>query len=360
MGEITRVGVDLAKRVIQVHAVDATGRVIVAKQLQRDGFTAWCAQLPPGCLVAMEACSGSHHWGRRLRAMGMEVKLIAPHFVSPYRLSGKTGKNDAADAAAICEAASRPSMRFVPVKSVEQQSMMALHRLREGYKEERTACINRIRGLLAEFGLVFAQRPEVLRAALADVIEDASNELGAIARMALQRAHLHWIELECHIAWCDERIVRHARSDGQAKAAAELCGIGPVTASALVATVDDFKQFKNGRQFSAWMGLVPRQSSSGGKAVLGEITKRGDVYLRTLLIQGAKSAVFTAHRRSDRLSRWIVQLRERVGWQKAAVALANKHARILWSILVNGQSFDPEHVPSKHLMRPPSALPAAG
>ena len=146
MGEITRVGVDLAKRVIQVHAVDATGRVIVAKQLQRDGFTAWCAQLPPGCLVAMEACSGSHHWGRRLRAMGMEVKLIAPHFVSPYRLSGKTGKNDAADAAAICEAASRPSMRFVPVKSVEQQSMMALHRLREGYKEERTACINRIRG----------------------------------------------------------------------------------------------------------------------------------------------------------------------------------------------------------------------
>jgi transposase len=167
MGEITRVGVDLAKRVIQVHAVDATGRVIVAKQLQRDGFTAWCAQLPPGCLVAMEACSGSHHWGRRLQAMGLQVKLIAPHFVSPYRLSGKTGKNDAADAAAICEAASRPSMRFVPVKSVEQQSMVALHRLREGYKEERTACINRIRGLLAEFGLVFAQRPEVLRAALA-------------------------------------------------------------------------------------------------------------------------------------------------------------------------------------------------
>jgi len=166
MGEITRVGVDLAKRVIQVHAVDATGRVIAAKQLQRDGFTAWCAQLPPGCLVAMEACSGSHHWGRRLQAMGLQVKLIAPHFVSPYRLSGKTGKNDAADAAAICEAASRPSMRFVPVKSVEQQSMVALHRLREGYKEERTACINRIRGLLAEFGLVFAQRPEVLRAAL--------------------------------------------------------------------------------------------------------------------------------------------------------------------------------------------------
>ena len=150
--------------------------------------------------------------GRRLRAMGMEVKLLAPHFVSPYRLSGKTGKNDAADAAAICEAASRPTMRFVPVKSVEQQSMMALHRWREGYKEERTACINRIRGLLAEFGLTFAQRPEVLRAVLSEVVEDAGNELGAIARMALQRAHLHWIELECHIAWCDERIARHVRS----------------------------------------------------------------------------------------------------------------------------------------------------
>ena len=177
--------------------------------------------------------------------------------------------------------------------------------------------------------------------------------------MALQRAHLHWIELECHIAWCDERIARHVRSDEQAKAAAKLCGIGPVTASALVATVDDFKQFKNGRQFSAWLGLVPRQSSSGGKSVLGEITKRGDEYLRTLLIQGAKSAVFTAHRRSDRLSRWIVQLRDRVGWQKAAVALANKHARILWSILVNGSSFDPEHVATKHQMPSLAATPAA-
>ena len=235
----------------------------------------------------------------------------------------------------------------------------ALHRWREGYKEERTACINRIRGLLAEFGLVFAQRPEVLRAVLSEVVEDASNELGAVARMALQRAHLHWVELECHIAWCDERIAMHVKSDKQAKAAAELCGIGPVTASALVATVDDFKQFKNGRQFSAWMGLVPRQSSSGGKSVLGEITKRGDEYLRTLLIQGAKSAVFTAHRRSDRLSRWIVQLRERVGWQKAAVALANKHARTLWSILVNGQSFDPEHVATKHQMASRAATPAA-
>jgi len=344
MGEITRVGVDLAKRVIQVHAVDESGRVIVAKQLQRDGFTAWCAQLPPGCLVAMEACSGSHHWGRRLRAMGMEVRLLAPHFVSPYRLSGKTGKNDAADAAAICEAASRPSMRFVPVKSVGQQSMVALHRLREGYKEERTACINRIRGLLSEFGLVFPQRPEVLRRVLSEVIEDASNELGGVARMALQRAHLHWIELECHIAWCDDRIAMHVRSDEQAKAAATVCGIGPVTASALVATVDDFRQFRNGRQFSAWMGLVPRQNSSGGKSVLGEITKRGDEYLRTLLIQGAKSAVFSAHRRSDRLSRWIVQLRERVGWQKAAVAVANKNARILWSMLVHRRSFDPEHI----------------
>jgi len=307
----------------------------------------WCAQLPPGCVVAMEACSGSHHWGRRLQAMGLQVKLIAPHFVSPYRLSGKTGKNDAADAAAICEAASRPSMRFVPVKSIKQQSIVALHRLREGYKEERTACINRIRGLLAEFGLVFAQRPEVLRAVLSEVVEDASNELGAIARMALQRAHLHWIELECHIAWCDERIAMHVRSNAQAKAASKLCGIGPVTASALVATVDDFKQFKNGRQFSAWMGLVPRQSSSGGKSMLGEITKRGDEYLRTLLIQGAKSAVMTAHRRQDKISSWVLALRERSGWQKAVVALANKNARILWAVMTRGDVFDPNHLSVK-------------
>ena len=346
-GAIVRVGVDLAKRVIQVHAVDAAGRVVIAKPLGRDKFMAWCAQLPPGTVVAMESCGGAHHWGRRLAAMGLTPRLIAGQFVAPYRKEGKRGKNDANDAAAVCEAASRPSMRFVPVKTVHQQAQLAVHRLREGYKEERTACVNRIRGILTEFGMVFAQSPEVLRLALPDVLEDASNELPAIARFALQRAHLQWLELDAHIAWCDERIAAHVRSDEQAKVAVQLYGVGPVTASALVATVGDFKQFKTGAQFGAWLGLAPSQNSSGGKVRLGGITKRGDNYLRTLLIQGAKSAVMTAHKRQDRISQWLVQLLARVGWQKAVVALANKNARILWTVMVKGQRFDPNHIPVK-------------
>jgi transposase len=324
-----RVGVDLAKRVIQVHAVDAVGRVVMARALSREKFLPWCAQLPPGCVVAMETCGGAHHWARRLRAMGLEPRLIAGHFVGPYRMEGRRGKNDANDAAAVCEAGGRPHMRFVPIKSVEQQAMLAVHRLREGYKEERTACINRIRGLLAEFGLVFAQSPQALRSQLADVIEDASTEMPHLARVALQRAQLQWLELECHIGWCDERIAAHVKTDEQAKTAAQLMGIGPVTASALAASVSDFRQFRSAAQFGAWLGLVPSQNSSGGKASLGRITKRGDDYLRTLLIQGAKSAVMTASRRRDRISQWLVQLTARVGWQKAVVAMANKNARIV-------------------------------
>lgn len=251
-GEIVRVGVDLAKQVIQIHAVDQAGRTVAAKPLPREKFLAWCTlQLPSGCLIAMEACGGAHHWARRLQEMGFDARLIAGHFVGPYRMQGKSGKNDANDAAAVCEAASRPSMRFVPIKTAQQQALLSVHRLREGYKEERTACINRIRGLLTEYGLVFAQSPEVLRLALQDTLEDASNELPALARMALQRAHLQWIETECHIAWCDERITAHVRTDVQAKAATQLCGIGPVTASALVASVSDFTQFKTGSQFGA-------------------------------------------------------------------------------------------------------------
>ena len=350
MGEITRVGVDLAKRVIQVHAVNAAGRVVAAKALARDKFVPWCAQLPPGCLVAMEACSGAHHWARKLQALGLDARLIAANFVTPYRMQGRSGKNDANDAAAICEAASRPSMRFVPVKSVEQQSLLSIHRLREGYKEERTACINRIRGLLAEFGLVFPQSPKALREVMADVVEDAANELGYLARLALQRAHLHWIEIDTHIAWCDERIAAHVKADAQAAEAARLMGVGPVTASAVVASVGEFRQFGNARQFAAWLGLVPKQNSSGGKASLGHITKRGDTYLRTLLIQGAKSAVMTAHQRKDRISQWTLALRERLGWQKTVVAVANKNARILWAVLARGASFDADHLSVKPAM----------
>lgn len=355
MAEITRalfgrVGVDLSKRVFQVHGVDRAGRVLLAKAMSPERFFAWCAELPAGCVVAMEACGGAHHVARRLRLLGLDARLIAGHFVTPYRMAGRSGKNDANDAAAICEAAGRPQMRFVPIKTAEQQGQLAVHRLREGFKEERTAIINRIRGLLAEFGLVFAQSPEALRKVLAEVIEDASNELPGVARMALQRAHLHWIDIDLQMAWCDERIASHVRADERAKKAATLLGIGPTTASALVASVGDFAQFANARQFGAWLGLVPSQNSTGGKASLGRITKRGDDYLRTLLIQGAKSAVMSAGKRSDRISLWLVQLKERVGWQKAVVALANKNARILWAVLTRDVAFNPDHVPE-----PPAA-----
>lgn len=352
MSEITRavlarVGVDLAKRVIHVHGVDAAGRRVLSRAFKRDQFLAWCVQLPPGCLVAMEACSSAHYWARKLRALGLDARLIAANLVSPYRMEGKSGKNDATDAAAICEAASRPNMRFVPIKSCEQQGVMSLHRVREGLKEERTGCINRIRGVLAEFGLVFGQGPKALRADLAEVIEDASNELTPMARQVLQRAFEHWRELDEHMRWCDRQVGQHVRSSPQAMRAAKINGIGELGASAVTASVGDFHQFKGGHQFGAWLGIVPSQNSSGGKTSLGRITKRGDDYLRTLLIQGAKSAVMSAGKRDDPTSRWLVQLVARVGWQKACVAMANKNARILWAVMTRDQDFDPKHVSEK-------------
>jgi transposase len=346
-GESVRVGVDLAKRVIQVHAVDEAGHVVAQRALTREQFLPWCAQLPAGCIVAMEISSSAHHWARRLAELGLQPRLMSAQLVKPYRSQGATGKNDANDAAAICEAASRPTMRFVCVKSVEQQSVLCVHRLREGFKAERTACINRMRGLLAEFGVVVPRGADALHRVLTEHLEDATNEMNALARLVLQRAQAQWHELDTHIAWCDQRIGQHARDNPAVRHAMQLVGIGPVTASAVVATVVDFKQFKNGAQFGAWCGLTPRQHSSGGKIQLGRITRRGDTYLRSLLVQGAKSAVMTAHKRSDPISRWALALRERAGWQTAAVALANKNTRILWAVMTKGERFDAHHVSVK-------------
>jgi len=354
MRNITRVGVDLAKNVIQVHAVDAAGKVVTNRTLKREKFLVWCADLPPGCLVAMEACSGAHHWCRQLRERGFDARMIPAQFVAPYRIQGKSGKNDANDAAAVCEAASRPHMNFVPPKTLAQQGMLCVHRLREGLKVERIACMNRIRGLLAEFGVVLPQRPAILRQHLNDVLEDASNDIAGMARLVLQRAQEHWRELEVHIKWCDERIAAHQKDDEQVQRAAELKGVGPITASAMVATVGDFKQFKNGAQFGAWLGLTPKQNSSGGKSSLGGITKRGSCYLRSLLIQGAKAAVLVGKQNDDPISQWAQRLRERCGWQKAVVALANKNARILWAVMTKDKRYDACHVS----LPPAGAMPA--
>jgi transposase len=250
-------------------------------------------------------------------------------------------KNDARDAEAICEAASRPQMRFLPVKSPTQQSVLVLHRMRTGYVEERTALINRLRGLLAEFGLFFPHRINQLHKYFVDCVEDGSNELAGPAREALMRAWVQWQALDQEIAWFDQQIAEHANQDTQATRCMEMCGVGPLTASATVATVVDARQFRNGRQLAAWIGMVPKQNSSGGKRRLGRITKQGNDYLRTLLVLGARSAIAAAARRDDRLSRWIVQLQARIGYQKTLVAVANKHARILWAILAKGEKFDP-------------------
>ena len=339
----TTVAVDLAKSVFQVAVADEQWRIVETQRLTRSQFERWFLNREIG-LVVMEACGSAHHWARWLNSLGIEVRLLPAQYVRAYVRRNKT---DATDAAALLEAARASDLRPVRVKSIEQQSMLCVHRLREGIKEDRTACINRIRGLLAEFGLIFPQGVRELQTVLGDVLEDAGNELGTLARLTLQRAQSQWNELDEHLAWCDERIAAHSQANAAVKTAATLLGIGPVTASAVVATVGDFKQFRNGAQFGAWIGLTPRQRSSGGKNNLGGITKRGDTYLRTLLIQGAKSAVMTAHRRQDKISQWAAALRERSGWQKAVVALANKNARILWAVMTRGEAFDVNHLSVK-------------
>lgn len=350
--KVVRVGVDLAKQVIHVHAVSADGQVVTNRPLARERFLGWCEKLPRNTLIVMEACTGAHHWARCLRGMGLDARLISAEFTAAYRMQGHGGKNDANDAAAICEAASRPRMRFVPVKSTAQQGLMTMHRLREGIKRDRTACINRIRGLLAEFGLVFPASPQALRDGLNRIIETGAGAVDRNGLLGLKNASLHLSQLDQHLAECDRAIGSHARDDQRVKAVAQLNGIGPIGASALIAGVGDFSVFNNGPQFAAWLGLTPRQHSSGGVTRSGRITKRGDDYLRTLLIQGAKSAVLTAHKRQDAISLWAVQLKERVSWQKAAVAMANKNARIVWALLWRGGSFDAEHPPRGHQLQP--------
>jgi transposase len=340
MDKITAVGLDLAKQIIQVHAIDVAGRVVLRKAVRRERLLALLAQFP-SCVVGMEACSGAHHWARALKQLGHEPRIMAAEFVRPFRKSLAT-KNDANDAEAVCTAVVQPNMRWVTIKSVEQQALLSLHRLRQGLIEERTATINRLRGVLAEFGVVLPQSAAVLQRALPALL--AEQRLPALVQRSVPvlREHLH--DLELRVAEFDREIAQHAKSSAPAQRLVALTGIGPTTASAVVATVGNAHDYRNGRQFAAWLGLVPRQYSSGGKIKLGRITRRGDAYLRTLLIQGARSALQAALRRApirrDRLSAWIVQLAQRVGYHKTLVAIANKHARIIWALLARDQTFD--------------------
>lgn len=333
--DIVTLGIDLAKNVFAVHGVDATGKpVLVRPCIARGKLLELVASLPP-CLIGMEACSGAHHWARLFQAHGHTVRLMAPKFVVPYRLSGKKGKNDAADAAAICEAVARPSMRFVPAKSLQQQSELLVHRARQGFVQQRTATLNRIRGLLSEFGIVLPLKASTVRREAMLHLEDLPGWANTVIGDLLGEV----TRLDERIAQYDRHIEQIAKDSTPARQLMQLPGVGATTATALVAMIGRGQEFACGRQLAAWLGLVPGQYSSGGKQRLGRITKAGDPYLRMLLILGARSVLQSAKSRSDPVSRWALQLAERVGYWKAIVAIAAKNARMCWAVLVRGESF---------------------
>ncbi len=332
---VTTVGIDLAKNVFSVHGVDAHGKAVLKKTVSRGKLLECFANLPP-CIVGMEACTGAHHWARLLRELGHDARIIAPRFVIPYR---KNGKNDGNDAEAICEAVSRPAMRFVPVKSSEQQALLCLHRIRQGVVSERTAQINQIRGLLAEFGLIMPKGRYPAQHAIPDILEDAENGLPSLARRLLHDVWQRILQLNQQILAYDREIESLARLCPKAQSLMTIPGIGSITATALLASLGDPRQFHNGRQLAAWLGLTPRQYSTGGKTRLGRITKQGDKYLRTLLIHGTRAVLAALRDKQDRISCWLRELVARRGYKRAAVALAAKNARIVWAMLTSGEEY---------------------
>src|SRR5450631_3278124 len=341
--KITTVGIDLAKNLFQVHAVDERGKGVLRKQLRRNQVLTVLVKLEP-CLIGMEACGSAHYWARKLTALGHTVKLIAAQFVKPYV---KTNKNDVADAEAICEAVGRPNMRFVPIKSIEQQAILSVHRVRQGFVKARTAQANQIRGLLGEFGLVIPQGIINVAKRVPEILEDASNELPVPFRHLIDRLIKHLKELDRQVKEFEQEIIAWHRSSELSRKLEKIPGIGPLAASALVASIADARSFKNGRQVSAWLGLVPRQSSSGGKPTLLGMSKRGDAYLRTLLIHGARSAILAANNKVDNTEGWLTNLLKRRHPNIAAVALANKNVRTVWAMLAHGREFKADYVPTR-------------
>jgi len=332
---IVTVGIDIAKSVFAVHGVDEAGKVQLRQpKVARAKLNALMAELPP-CTIGIEACTGAHYWARQFQAHGHTVKLMAPKLVAPYRMSGKRGKNDAADAAAICEAVSRANMRFVPAKTEDQQARLMVHRARQGYVTARTATINRIRGLLAEFGVVLPLKAEVVRREAANKLEELPGYANLVIGDLLSEVH----HLDERIGQYDIHIRTMARQSTPAQQLMQLMGIGEVTATALVATVGNAREFGSSRQFAAWLGLVPGQYSSGGKTRLGGITKAGDAYLRGLLVIGARAVLNAAASKNDRLSRWAMKVAQRRGYWKAVVAIAAKNARMAWAVLTKAENF---------------------
>jgi transposase len=338
--KLIRVGVDLAKNVFQLHGVDRSEKTVWRRKLVRaDWIKALLDRIEPGCEIGMEACSGAHHWARLLQAKGFTVKLIAPQFVKPYV---KSNKNDANDAEAICEAMSRPSMRFVAVKTVEQQDIQAVHRVRSGLMDQRKAKSNQLRGLASEYGLVAPKELLHLRSAIPLWLEDQENGLSERFRRLLCGLWRDLQVLDERIEELDREIEQIARADPVAIRLQKVRGIGPLTATALLATIGDASQFSNGRAMAASFGLTPKQNSSGGKERLLGISKRGDAYLRSLLVHGARAVIRTARAKTDRLSTWAIRIAMTRHPNIAAVALANKTARIVWAMLTKGTDYRPQ------------------
>lgn len=327
--EVKVVGIDLAKHVFQIHGCDARGKKLFSKQLRRKEVLVFMAQLPR-CLVGMEACGGAHWWARKLREMGHEVRLMAPQYVRPYVMAQK---NDRSDAAAIAEAVTRPQMHFVAVKEGWQQDILSVHRVRNRLIQQRIALTNQMRGLLQEYGIVMPQGAAALRLALATVLEDADNGLSLLMRQVVDGLRQEWQDIENRLEQWDRQLHQMYTADETCRQLGRIEGIGPITATALVATIGDASVFKNGRQMAAWLGLVPRQHSSGGKERLGRISKRGDQYVRSLLVHGARSVLCHLGEKQHWRARWLRDKYERRGFNKACVALANKNARVVWAVM---------------------------
>jgi transposase len=348
---ITTVGIDLAKNVFQVHGVDGRGKAVLRKVLKRAEMVRFFAKLLP-CLIGMEACGSAHFWARKLAELGHTVKLMAPQFVKPYV---KTNKNDARDAEAICEAVERPNMRFVAIKTVEQQELLAMHRARQGFVVARTAQANQIRGLLSEFGIVIPKGIGHLERQMPGIVADAKNGLPSTSREFFSGLLSHFRELGRQVGELELKIKAWHRGSLSSQRLEAIPGIGPLTASALVASIGDAKTFKNGRQLAAWLGLVPRQVSSGGKDRLLGISKRGDTYLRTLLIHGARSVLLRWKRNGNQSKGWLSSLVQRRNPNIATVALANKNARIVWALLAHDQDYQAGHSSAHSMTIAPTA-----
>ena len=327
--KITTIGIDLAKNVFQVHGVDFQGKAVMRRQLDRTKVLPFFVKLEP-CLIGMEVCGSAHYWARKLVEMGHTVKLMAPQFVKAYV---KSNKNDAADAEAICEEVTRPNMRFVSIKTESQQAVLALHRARQGFVKARTSQANQIRGLLLEFGRIIPQGISNIARRAPQILEETT--FPGSFRGLMQRLCEHLKELDRQVDALEAEIQQWYRQSDASKKLAEVSGIGPLTSSALVATVGDAKNFANGRQLATWLGLVPKQHSTGGKSVLLGISKRGDSYLRTLLIHGARAVIRVSDKNPS--TTWLNRLLGRRNKNVAAVALASKNARIVWALLTNNE-----------------------